>query len=404
MELNNLELNKEYKNKNEVCKLLGIEKAKGGRNIKYQDIEIARYIKLEKSTGHKLIVTEIYTEIKDKIDNRGKSEGSRNNNSIYTENSSTLLLEHLNKLRKQKNSIILYATTKQLAHGIGLINNNYATATYDKEKFRNFMFNKNRFANYMARKDVFDVLYSIVKPVIVNALEKLQKDKYIKYTQGYLIYFKHITGNKSIDVRKSNTEENRIIKNIQVKVLKELGIEDAKSLRNNNKLQDKYYKKVEELVKEKIEMQYFVTGFEITMLIERIKDDTNIKEIKKILNDIIFERATIKIRKKINISKDLMKGFSKIKLNRWDKERTDCTYLFESEEILRSLVKLDYQDISNLIKETPLRKYKKHIVEKGIDFSELSQAEIKNIYDSAQDQATKDGISWYIDDNANLPF
>jgi len=404
LELNNLELNKEYKNKNEVCKLLGIEKAKGGRNIKYQDIEIARYIKLEKSTGHKLIVTEIYTEIKDKIDNRGKSEGSRNNNSIYTENSSTLLLEHLNKLRKQKNSIILYATTKQLAHGIGLINNNYATATYDKEKFRNFMFNKNRFANYMARKDVFDVLYSIVKPVIVNALEKLQKDKYIKYTQGYLIYFKHITGNKSIDVRKSNTEENRIIKNIQVKVLKELGIEDAKSLRNNNKLQDKYYKKVEELVKEKIEMQYFVTGFEITMLIERIKDDTNIKEIKKILNDIIFERATIKIRKKINISKDLMKGFSKIKLNRWDKERTDCTYLFESEEILRSLVKLDYQDISNLIKETPLRKYKKHIVEKGIDFSELSQAEIKNIYDSAQDQATKDGISWYIDDNANLPF
>lgn len=79
MNISSLEL-KEYKNKKELCEILGIKLAKGGRNIKLQNEEFLRYFTWEKTTGHKLRVTKIYSTPLPKIDGRGKSEGSRGNN------------------------------------------------------------------------------------------------------------------------------------------------------------------------------------------------------------------------------------------------------------------------------------------------------------------------------------
>ena len=77
MNIENLEVGKEYKSKTELCKTLGVKKAQGGRNIKLQDKEFARYFECEKTTGHKVKVVKIYDTPKPKTDGRENNGGNR---------------------------------------------------------------------------------------------------------------------------------------------------------------------------------------------------------------------------------------------------------------------------------------------------------------------------------------
>ena len=77
MDISSLEL-KEYKNYKVLCNILE-EKIRGGNSKQIQLKEWQRYFAWEKE-GYKFIVTEIYNESLPKVDNRGKSKGSRNNN------------------------------------------------------------------------------------------------------------------------------------------------------------------------------------------------------------------------------------------------------------------------------------------------------------------------------------
>ncbi|MBU3198323.1 hypothetical protein LL037_21520 [Clostridium estertheticum] len=350
MIVENLELNKEI-TKSKLCELLGVKKATGGRNIKLQDAEIARYIKVEKVSRYKIKVVEIYETIIIKIDNRGKSIGSRNNNKgIYTKYCTKILLQYLNTY-KRNNRNILYATTNQLAERIGIINCNYTKANANKQKFGNYMYNKNRFTNYTARKDMFDALYNIVKPTIVGTLEKLQKNGDITYLQTYLIHNKNY-------IRASTLKETKIIKIIQAEVLVSMDIKNKLILQNDNKLQKKYYSTVEGLVMEQIDMDYYITGFKITICDKEIEEFEDINNIKVVLNNIIIKRALLKIEKKINNLKIKMgggfDGLSNCKLERWDRDKIKEEYKIEAEELIKSLIKLGYLDIRFAIEETKI--------------------------------------------------
>ena len=82
MNINKLEANKIYKNYKKLCNVLNVN-VKGGKSKQLQIIDMKRYFKYH-NEGNKFIIDEIYPEPKEKIkiniDNRGKSEGSRNNN------------------------------------------------------------------------------------------------------------------------------------------------------------------------------------------------------------------------------------------------------------------------------------------------------------------------------------
>lgn len=82
MNISKLEVGKEFKNYKVLCEELEI-KAQSGSVKKAQFKEIARYCNYEK-VGHKIIIKKVYATPLPKIDMRGKSENSRNNNKLRT--------------------------------------------------------------------------------------------------------------------------------------------------------------------------------------------------------------------------------------------------------------------------------------------------------------------------------
>lgn len=346
-----------FASQREACKAIGIEYKNSTNSRRACEKEFDRRWKWHKE-GRKIIVDEVYPEIREKIDNRGKSEGSRGNNEgIYAKYSTPLLFEYL-KNYKTNNGATLYCTTNQLAERIGAINCNYTTANNNREKYNQYMYNKNKFMNYTAKKDIFDALHEIIKPCIVGTLEKLQENKHIIYWQTYLIFYKdEEEGKKTItDVRISKDEETSIIRDIEVKVLESMGLENTKALQYNNKLQKEYYGKVNELVKLEIEMEFYCTGYKIIILFEEvIEENKNIPELKTKLNNIIFERAMKKInRKKDKVEKELdgYLGLPNPFWKKWDKDRLNGKYILEAEEMIKSLVKISYRDIRDVILHT----------------------------------------------------
>ncbi|MCM3732015.1 hypothetical protein M3196_10125 [Fictibacillus nanhaiensis] len=93
MKVEKLQPGQTFKNYKVLCSELGIPIKNGKDSKEAQYKEIARYCKYTRS-GHSFIIEEMYQVPKEKIDNRGKSEGSRSNNNVYN-NAIQLLITDL---------------------------------------------------------------------------------------------------------------------------------------------------------------------------------------------------------------------------------------------------------------------------------------------------------------------
>lgn len=144
MKMQNLEveLNRSYKYK-ELCEVFGEEK-KSGKGKQLQFKEWRRYFNIEKGEKATFIITEIYEIPKEKIDNRGKSEGSRGNNEgISIKYSTPLMLDYFQYCRKNNENVI-YTTADKLAKTIGIINSNYSKSKDDREKYSEYINNTSK--------------------------------------------------------------------------------------------------------------------------------------------------------------------------------------------------------------------------------------------------------------------
>lgn len=347
MNKSNIELNFRYKYKN-LCEVLEIEEKHNtcSKNSQLKELSTIMDITKEKTF---YTISEIYEVALDKIDDRkghsGKSEGSRNNyEGIYLQYSTAIMLNTLN-VYKETYGNIMYGTANQLALRIGIVNNNYAIANSNRDKFSNYTYKVNRLSNFTSRRDCFDALSEIVKPCIVSTLNKLQNNGDIDYLQTILIY----NGN---DCRVATDKEISIINKVEDDVLLFMEIENKQVLRHNNKIQKNYYDEVNNRVKKLINLSYFCTGFKI-IIFGKNEEIIDITETKALLNKIILERATKKLKKKTLKIKQLFKkplGFTDCP--KWDKDRLNIDYMIEAEETLYMLVGLKYKDISKAIKET----------------------------------------------------
>ena len=79
MKIENLTEGMVLKNYKHLCEVLGIKYTKSADSKKAQLKEFERFVKYKKD-GNKFIIEEIFKTPKEKIDNRGKSQGSRGNN------------------------------------------------------------------------------------------------------------------------------------------------------------------------------------------------------------------------------------------------------------------------------------------------------------------------------------
>ena len=116
MNIENLRVGMTIKNYKMLCELLGIE-AKPSSNTngrKSQHKEFNRYFEYDKQ-GHKYIITKIYKDVKEKIDNRG------GNNTVFADDIEKLIL---NMLSKSNNDTVTMARG-QLYKALSMCNENY---------------------------------------------------------------------------------------------------------------------------------------------------------------------------------------------------------------------------------------------------------------------------------------
>lgn len=343
-----IELNRSYKYK-ELCEIFG-EQKKSGKGKILQFEKWKRYFNIENGEKATFIITEIYETPKEKIDNRGKSEGSRGNNEgISIKYSIPLMLDYFQCCLKNNQSII-YTTSDNLAKVIGIINDNYFKEKNDRKKYGEYINDESKTWNYTTYCDVLNSLSEIVRQTILGTLEKLQKNEYINYVQTYLISYKMEDDSKEeLKIRIATNEEIKIIYEVEEEVLAEMGLDNTIRLQSNSKLKNKYYKKTSEMSRKKIEeelrekIEWYYVGFEIKILDKDTEEIENMKELKTKLNDSITERALGKINnKKYNAEKELknFKGFGKPILKKWYQDRLKDNYIAEAEEMIKYLVKL----------------------------------------------------------------
>ena len=299
--LKNIKIGQIIKNYKELCKIFNLP-LKAGNAKKAQFKELDRYIKYHKH-GNKFVIDEIYSIPLSKVDNRGKSEGSRNNN-IYGKFIDPILTDFFCN-RKNK---ILYYTTNQLAVIAGIINKNYGVAFSNKSDFLNFSA-KDITINKSAETDFFGIVKGSLKDSIKSSLKRLQKNGYIKFKETYLLSYQY-------EARGTTEEENMIIEKIEKSVFEKMKKEEKITTKNqlqyNDKLRKIYYNEIANEVQEQIEnVDMIYRGYNIIVNENIVNNNLDVNILKNNVNSIFINKTMEKLNKRYKKEKNKHKFLGK---------------------------------------------------------------------------------------------
>ena len=246
-----------------------------GNSVVYQN-RLKCWVNIEKGTGTKLIIKEIYIEPIEWIDNRKKG-----NHSIYITFVSTLLLWKLLKETEHK----IEVTYNQLWKMLGMKNNYYGNKEIQK-----FLPKVDEDMTPDFLNDFYKWTGSKIKNITDYALDTLQDKGYLKYTKQIMMKENNI-------IRKVTSIEESKILSEETKIMKAMGYNSRKDLFMANKSLELYNR-----VKKELGFSYFdilsiivpddeVLSLGILENIEELKNFDNIqeREYKKKLNQEITE-------------------------------------------------------------------------------------------------------------------
>ena len=353
MRIDKLEIGMEFKNYTLLCEVLEIQQAKGGRNLSLQKIELQRFFDWD-TQGRKIIITEIYESAKEKVDNRGKSEGSRGNNDqgVYGKFLDELLLYYFQRVETNKLEEKYY-TTNLLGQITGFCHENYRLACEDKYLYYSTTYKSyGTDRNYTSLIDFFTMFKGSMKGAIRGSLDRLQNKKAITCEECYIII------NLENDARAACEQEEQIIKMIDQKVLDEMGIKEKKELQYSDKLRKEYYTKVRRYCQEQLEhcKEIFV-GYEVYILKNSPVKATLTQEEyltkKKELNELVIKRTKEKINDKYKRNTEKLckmktkLGSWKKEITNYDKERVNLSYIVYSDFFVKELLELGVKSIKD---------------------------------------------------------
>lgn len=337
------------KNYKTMCEILEEEIKGRGNSRNAQFKEWRRYFHWE-NQGHKFIILEIYDKPLAKVDNRGKSEGSRNNyKGIYAELVDTLLLQYLIKQRNIKGCTI-DTTNNKLAYATGIINHNYRKAFSNQNKFFNKIkmdsgLNQNRYAMY----DTFNNIKSKIRELIKGSLDRLQRNNKLTYEYDYFI-------TEDTENRQATKEELELIKDIEIEVMEELQ-KDKKQIDNNYQLLEKFRLKVLKKVQKQYADITFIYMSYIISFTERIEplEDDEINKLKQQLNELILKYLNKKPMEMQEKTRKQYKeknyfGLGRPRIDKYMEDRLDKNYINYCISFVDILCNLQAINITNLIR------------------------------------------------------
>jgi hypothetical protein len=255
MKIDNISQGQIFKNYKELCLELG-ELVKTGKAKQLQIADWERYFEYHKS-GHNFIINTIFETPKEKVDGRGKSEGSRR--SIYS-NAAQLLITDL---LARSNGYVTISKNKLMV-SIGMININYGECSQQVKKLAKYTDMNEKFIY-----DFYNINNSNFTSIIESALSNLEDKSIIMYSR----IIKVCEQGKSIPRKATKFEETQILE-CEKETLDELGFENKSKVRVSNKW-NVFKKDTQSKLNKVTEIKYYFSAYEITVNQKYIEQERN---------------------------------------------------------------------------------------------------------------------------------
>lgn len=320
-----------FKNYKALCEELGIQ-VKQGRNKKLQMKDLERFFTHYKD-GHSIIVTKVYDTPLPKIEKRGKSEGSRRNNSIYGDYVQLLIADLL--VRQEQKHISISRTS--LLNVVNMINENYGSCSKRVKELAS----KYKIAPYV----IYD-FYNTSNSNFKNAIETALKNLHSKRLLWYKDIIKICKSDNSHE--EASLNELDMINHYELLALRDTPFETIEEV-----YMTKYWKpfkdQVVKYLKQNTEIKYYYKAYFISVeldflekerdeLMEFILEDDNRKKLKSELNDIVQNHLHTNANKRHDKS-----IYSKSKMA---ETRYDLEYTSKIKQLIKLLIDDEQEDIT----------------------------------------------------------
>lgn len=266
MNIKNLKTGQTFKNYKALCAELEME-AQSGTSKKAQFKELERFCSYNK-IGHKIYIEEVYDTPIPKVENRGKSAGSRNNNSIYGDMIQLLILDLLAQCKGGHVSI----SRSKLMLTISMINQNYGACGELVQKLAEYTDIEEAIIY-----DFYNTSNSNFKKIVERALNNLMDKRIIWFDRVTKIAEKYTRTH-----RLATDDEKEIIVKCEKKILDKLGYKQVSQVRVSKHWR-LFKKEVKKLLCKESEIEYYYLAYDI------IVNEEYLQEERKELTDLLLE-------------------------------------------------------------------------------------------------------------------
>lgn len=342
MRISNLQQGMILKNYKELCKVLEIPVKAGGDSKKAQFKELERYVKYHKE-GNKIIIDEILSEVKAKVDNRANNKGG--NNVIYANDIEVLLMDTLINTTDQQKELGRVGFSKSYLYlRLGLVNDNYKP-TSDKVLQLSDALN----VPYQAINECYNTTNGKLWNTVKTGLNAMRNKALINWDFSYnMVFKKDIKDIKSYmndSIQVASIDDRELIRSCELRALKELNIPTKTKV-----FTTKRWNEFKELVTEYIQEVYpnllhyyesIVIYFKPEEIMEAFMslDDKNLYDIKQNLNGNISSGLDRTIVNRHNNAKRNIDN--KKVVTSYDLYKVSAGYTTEQKSIKNKLVNRD---------------------------------------------------------------
>lgn len=356
MKIENLKIEQVVKNYKELCELLNVEAKAGGKSKQLQHKEFNRYFEYNKQ-GHKYIITKIYEDVKEKIDNRG------GNNSVFVDDFRNLMICMLHKNRTES----MLMSKGAIYKAMNLVNENYLLARNNIPKLSEIIelpqasiyefydYNSTKLRDTVERnlKHCRNRSLLIYESVMCVAIQEVLI-AYNELNKPILDNYGRVVSESRLTYREATKQEKQIILKYENEVKKELGLKDNQEIFLKGKWKQ-FKQEVEKRLKlANTNIKFYYEAYKITWNnkdvdeeYNKIKEEIKIKEIENNINHNMVEsikKSTMRRHNKACLESGLeLNPFKQDKL--FEQEKID--YVIEQEQLTMALISKDAPNLKN---------------------------------------------------------
>ncbi|WP_310876962.1 hypothetical protein [Priestia megaterium] len=346
MNIEKLKSGQTYKNYKALCETLEIP-VKKANSRKAQLRELDRYCLIQ-TIGHQIIIKEVYDTPKEKTENRGKSEGSRNNNNVYGEFLQFVIADIAKNSKKGSVSF----SRGRLMLAANMVNCNYQWGNQNVGKLSEYTS-----IDEAVIYDFYDTSDSNLTSAINSALKSLESKRVIFWERSVKV--KPLAGDLH---RRATEQEKRLILYYENEALRSTTYKTIEEVRVSKDWRE-FKRSCDKTIRENVGIEYYYLAYDITFnqehvsierdnLMKLISENYKSEEYREKLNSAIMSKFRVNAQlRHENAFSNKKKGKYRIDINYTNQMDTLISLLIDSKtEDIKSKVNDKHQRITENLK------------------------------------------------------